>query len=113
MTKDAEANYKTLILPSVGRLNFLYACRPGVLGYERANAMIAPGPEPNNRGTPVDINAFHAAYAHAHEGALRKTAPQMGVILKRKLHESARAAPWQTASGCQFFRRHTAEQGGL
>ena len=78
---------ETLFFPSVGRLNFLYAYRPGALNDENANAVIAPGPEPSNRGTSVDINAFHAAHAHAHEGALRKTAKQMGVILKGELHE--------------------------
>ena len=54
---------------------------------ENANAVFAPGPELSNRGTPVDINAFHAAHAHAHKGALRKTAKQMGVALKGELHE--------------------------
>ena len=79
---------ETLFFPSVGRLNFLYAYRPGGLNDENnANAVIAPGPEPINRGTPVDINAFHAAHAHAHEGTLRKTAKQMGVTLKGELHE--------------------------
>ena len=78
---------ETLLFPSVGRLNFLYAYRPGALNDENVNAVIAPGPEPSNRGTPVDINAFHAAHAHAHEGALRKTAKQRGVTLKGELHE--------------------------
>ena len=58
---------ETLFFPSVGRLNFLYANRPGALDDENANAVVAPGPEPGNRGTPVDINAFHAAHTHAHE----------------------------------------------
>ena len=65
---------ETLLFPSVGRLNFLYAYRPGTLNNENANAIIARGPEPSNRGTPVDINAFHAAHVHAHEEALRRTA---------------------------------------
>ena len=65
----------------------LYAYRPGALNDENANAVIAPGPEPSNRGTPVDINVFHAAHAHAHEGALRKTVKQMHVTLKGELHE--------------------------
>ena len=78
---------KLYFSPSLGRLNFLYAYRPGALNDENANAVIARGPEPSNRGTPVDINAFHAAHAHAHEGALRKTAKQMGVTLKGELHE--------------------------
>ena len=78
---------ETLFFPSVGRVNFLYAYRPGALNDENANALIAPGPGPSNRGTPVDINAFRAAQAHAHEGALRKTARQMGVTLKGGLHE--------------------------
>ena len=87
---DVTVKFKTgetLFFPSVGRLNFLYAYRPGALNDENVNAVIAPGPEPSNRGTPVDINAFHAAHAHAHEGALRKTAKQMGVTLKGELHE--------------------------
>ena len=65
----------------------MYAYRPCALNDENVNAVIAPGPEPSNRGTPVDINAFHTAHAHAHEGALRKTAKQMGVTLKGELHE--------------------------
>ena len=60
---------------------------PGALNDENPNAVIAPGPEPSNRGAPVDINAFHAAHAHAHEGALRKTAKQISATLKRELHE--------------------------
>ena len=78
---------ETLLFPSFGRLNFLYAYRPAALNDEKANVVIAPGPEPSNRGTPVDINAFHAAHALAHEGALRKTAKQMGVPFKGELHE--------------------------
>ena len=77
----------TLFFPSVGRLNFLYAYRPGMLVDETANANIAPGLTPSNRDTPVDINDFHVAHAHAHGGALRKTDKQMDVTLKRKLHE--------------------------
>ena len=49
--------------------------------------LYAPGLSPSNRDTPVDINDFHVAHAHAHEGALRKTAKQMGVTLEGKLHE--------------------------
>ena len=67
-------------------MNFLYAYRPGALDAEDSNAVVAPGPEPSNRGTPDDINAFQAAHAHAHEGTLRKTARQMGVNLKGELH---------------------------
>ena len=52
-----------------------------------ANATIALGPTPSNRDTPVDINDFHVALAHAHEGALRKTAKRMGVTIEGKLHE--------------------------
>ena len=77
----------TLFFPSVGRLNFLYAYRPGMLVDETANATIAPGLTPSNLDTPVDINDFHVAHAHAHEGALRNTAKQMGVTLEGKLHE--------------------------
>ena len=77
----------TLFFPSVGRLNFLYAYRPGMLVDETANATTAPGLSPSNRDTPVDINDFRVAHAHVHEGALRKTAKQMGVTLEVKLHE--------------------------
>ena len=77
----------TLFFPSIERLNFLYAYRPGILVDETANATIAPGRTPSNRDTPVEINDFHIAHAHAHEGALRKTAEQMGVTLEGKLHE--------------------------
>ena len=73
--------------PSVGRLSFLYAYRPNALVDETTSATIAPGPMPNNRDTPTDINDFHVAHAHAHEGALRKNAKQMGVTFIGKIHE--------------------------
>ena len=76
-----------LFFPSVGRLNFLYAYRPNALVDETANATIAPGPMPRNHDTPTDINVFHVAHAHAHEGALRKTAKQMGITLVGEMHE--------------------------
>ena len=76
-----------LFFPSVGRLNFLCAYHPNALVDETANATIAPGPMPNNRDTPTNINDFHVAHAHAHEGALRKTAKQIGVTLVGKTHE--------------------------
>ena len=78
---------ETIFFPSVGGLNFRYAYRPGALNDENVNAVIAPAPKPSNRGTQVDINAFHTAHAHAHNGALRKTAKPMGVALKGELHE--------------------------
>ena len=77
----------TLFFPSVGRLSFLHAYRPGMLVDKTANATIAPGLTSRNRDTPVDINDFHVAHAHADEGALRKTAKQIGVTLEEKLHE--------------------------
>ena len=83
--------------PSVGRLNFLYVYRPGMLVDETTNASMAPGPMPNNRDTAVDINDFHASHAHAREGALRKTAKQMGVTLEGKLHE---------CKGCSMAKRN-------
>ena len=76
-----------LFFPSVGRLYFLYAYRPRMLVDETTNAIIAPGPTPSNRDTPVGINGFHVAHAHVHEGAPRKTAKQMGVTPEGKLHE--------------------------
>ena len=77
----------TLFFPSLGRLNFLYAYRPGMLVDETANATIAPRLTLSNRDISVDTNDFHVAHAHAHEGALRKTAKQMGVTPEGKLHE--------------------------
>ena len=56
---------ETILFPSVGRLNALYAYRPGALIDENANAVIAPGSEPSSWGTPVDINA----HAHASRGS--------------------------------------------
>ena len=76
-----------LFSPSVRRLNFLYAYRPSALNDENTSAVIAPGLELSNRGTPVDIIAFHAAHAHVHKGALRKMTKQMGVPLKGELYE--------------------------
>ena len=54
---------ETLFPPSVGRLNFLYAYRPGMLFDETANAIIAPRPTPTNRNTIVNIHDFHVAHA--------------------------------------------------
>ena len=72
-----------LLFPSVRQLNFLYAYRPDMLVDETANTtIIVTGPTPSNRDTPVDINAFHVAHVHTHEGALRKTTKQTGVTLK-------------------------------
>ena len=48
-----------------------------------ANAVIAPTPTTSGHKT-VDINVAHA---HAHEGALKKTAKQMGVNLEGEMHE--------------------------
>ena len=76
-----------LFFPSVGRINFLYAYRPNALVDETANATITPGPMPKNHDTPTDINDVHVAHAHAREGALRKTAKQMGITLVGKMHE--------------------------
>ena len=87
-------NGEKRFFPSVGRLSFLYAYRPNILVDETANATIAPGPMPNNRDTPTDMNDFHVAHTHGHEGALRKTAKQMGVTLVGKC-TSARAVLWQ------------------
>ena len=74
--------------PSVGRLNFLYAYRPNALVGETANnATFAPGPMPQNADTPTNINDFLVAHAHAHDGALRKTAKQMDITLVGIMHE--------------------------
>ena len=73
--------------PLIGRLNFIYAYRPNVLVDETANATIAPGVTPTAQAHPVNINDFHVAHAHAHEGALRKTAKQMGVTLVGTFHD--------------------------
>ena len=54
---------------------------------ETVNAIIEPGPAPRNRNTHGNINYFHIAHAHVHEGALRKTAKQIDVTLEGELHE--------------------------
>ena len=87
---DVMANFiseEKLFLFSVGRLNFLYAYHPNVLVDETANATTVPGPMPNNRDTPPEINNVRVAYAHVHEGALHKTAKQISVSLVKKMHE--------------------------
>ena len=65
------------ISPSVERLNFLYAYRPGMVVDKTTNASIPPGPTASNRDTPVGIIDFYVAHTHAHEGALRKMTNQM------------------------------------
>ena len=77
-----------LSFPSVERIDFFYAYRENVLIDETANATVAPGPMPNNHDTLNDINDFHVAHAHDHEGALHKTAKQMRVTLFGKMHDS-------------------------
>ena len=93
-----------LFFPSVGRSNFLYAYRPNALVDETANATIAPGVTPTAQADLVNINDFHVAHAHAHEGALRKTAKQMGVTLVGN-YMNARGSYWPREPGCQFRRR--------
>ena len=56
-------------------------------------------PTTNNRDTPNDINYFHVAHARAHEGALRKTAKQMGVTLVAKMKE---CKGWSLAKGIRI-----------
>ena len=58
-----------LFFPSIGRLNFLYAYRPNALVDQTANASIAPCVTPTGQADPVNINDFHVAHAHTHEGA--------------------------------------------
>ena len=55
---------------------------------ETVNVTIAPGTTPSNGYTSVNIIDLHAAHTLiTQEGALRKTAKQMGVTLEGKLHE--------------------------
>ena len=68
-------------------MNFLYAYRTGAFMDESVNAVIAPGPMPNNRDTPSNIDNFLVVHVHAHEGALRKTAKQLGVTFEGHMHE--------------------------
>ena len=53
-----------LFFSSVGRLKFLYKYRSGILDDETINASIAPGPTPNNRYTPVDLNDSQISHTH-------------------------------------------------
>lgn len=79
-----------LFFPSAGRLNFLYAYGPNALVDEIANATITPGPMPTNQADPIDINDFYVAHTHPGEGALRKTAKQIGFIFVGKLHDECK-----------------------
>ena len=87
----------------------MYAYRPGALNDENINAVITPGTEPSNQGTPEAINAFHATHAHANKGALRKTAKRL-TSPSRESCTDARAANWRRASEYHSPRRHTVEQ---
>ena len=81
---------KKLCFLSVERLNLLYllyAYRPNAIVVETANATNAPGTMLKNRDSPTGINDFHVAHAHAHEGALHKTAKKMGVNVVGKMQE--------------------------
>ena len=79
---------KKLLFPSVWTTNFLYAYRPDAFVDETDNATFEPGPMPNNRDTPTDINDFTSPMPiHAHKIAMSKTAKQMGVTLVGKMQE--------------------------
>lgn len=52
---------ETLFFPSVGRLIFLYAFRPGMLVDKKPNATIVPGSMLSNRDAHVNINELHVA----------------------------------------------------
>lgn len=54
---------------------------------ETANATIAPRPTPSNQSSHVSIHDFYVAHACVHEGALCKTAKQMGATLQEELHK--------------------------
>ena len=70
---------------------------------ETVNATIVPGPMPSNRDIPTATNDFHVAHAYAQEGALRKTAKQIGVTLVEKTHE---------CKGCFFGEGPVQRLGG-
>ena len=77
---------ETIFFPSVRRLNFLYAYHPGALIDDNANAICAPRPEPSN-GVPQLTSTPAMPLTPIPEGALRKTAKQIGVTIKEELHE--------------------------
>ena len=82
---------ETLFFPLAGRLNFLYAYRPGSLNDENANnTVIAPGPERSKRSTPVDIHA--------------KTAKQMGVTLASRIQGLLNGEDHQDANSLEDTR---------
>ena len=85
---------ETLFFPSVGRLNFLYVYRPGMLVEETDNATIAPGLSPSNRDTPVGINDFHVAHDHATRERYARRPSKLALPSKESCM-SARAARWQ------------------
>ena len=97
---------EALFFPSVGRLDFPYAYRPGMIVDETANATIAPGPTPSIRNAPVAISDFHVTHTRAHERALRKMVKQMVVTLGRELHE-CKGCSMAKGITCPFHPRRT------
>ena len=73
-------NGKTLFCPSVGKLNCLSGFRRPLDSSNLALATIAPGKIPSV--LPVDINTFHTSHRHVHDGLLRSTAKQLGIVLE-------------------------------
>ena len=72
--------------PHIGRINILYAYRPGPAVDATANAVIAPTPTTCRHRT-IDINDFQVVHVHANKGALRGTAKQIGFNLGGKMYE--------------------------
>lgn len=54
---------------------------------DTANATFTPWATVSNREASVNINHFHDAHAHGHEGALGKMAYLMSTTLERELNE--------------------------
>ena len=99
----------TLFFSSVGRLNFLYAYRPGMLVDEIANATNAPGLSPSNVTPPLTSMTFTLPMPMpmpTRERYARR--PSKWALPWKESCMSAKAARWKRGSACLSHPRRTA-----
>ncbi|CAN0227654.1 unnamed protein product, partial [Ascophyllum nodosum] len=76
---------KTLLGPSVGKLNYFSGFRRPLDSSNPALATIATGKIPSV--SPVNINTLHTSRGHVHERSLRSTGKQLGGVLEGSLRK--------------------------
>ena len=77
---------RSIVFPLTGNLYGLYGYRVDCSTRGDACAVLAPGKLPIKPVVNI-INDYHCAAKNSHEGLLRKTAEQQGIILEGKLLE--------------------------